>query len=177
MDGSWLGFWIFAGELMVLAMALGRDVGRRSAAPAPPVQPSPARDDRADDALDEDTRFLYEETVRYNDGFVQSIDALDNGLIAIAAGVIGMALFIGDKVGQLHLWERLAMLGILSVAATTCAVAYVRGPKDIGSRLRFIVDFTFDPAQAARRAIAKCAKVGYENSRLCARKRRAALRR
>ncbi|MBV8367575.1 MAG: hypothetical protein JO036_01375 [Candidatus Eremiobacteraeota bacterium] len=175
MNGSWVAFAFFVAELGLLVLALARDLGRREVVPSPPAQPDLDRSDRIEDPLDEDTRFLYGETVRYNDGFVQSIDALDNGLIAIAAGIIGVALFTADKLGQLHPVERIAGLGMLFVSATTCAFAFVHGPRDIGSRLRFVVDFALDPAETTREAIERCALVGDDNARLCARKRRAAI--
>ncbi len=49
-----------------------------------------------DQELDSDTRFLCDVVARDNEAVIQNIDALDNGLIAVAVGVIAAVLFLGD---------------------------------------------------------------------------------
>jgi hypothetical protein len=121
------------------------------------------------EGLDDDTRFLFDVIERRNEGLVQNIDALDNGLIAVAVGLIAIALFGGDKWFVSEPTYRFAGYVLLGESALYALCGYLSiyfvksGAQDVVRLNDFVVDFGFEPVEATNSAIRATANAGEVN--------------
>jgi hypothetical protein len=130
-----------------------------------------ANSDEEDDAegLDDDTRFLFDVIERRNEGLVQNIDALDNDLIAVAVGLIAIALFGADKWFLSEPTYRFAAYVLLGESAACALFGYLSiyfvksGAQDVVRLNDFVVDFGFEPIEATNSAIKATANAGEVN--------------
>jgi hypothetical protein len=103
--------------------------------------------------LDEPTKFLFDVVARDNERVVQNIDAIDSALIAIAVGIIAVALFAGDKFAELNPDDRLDAFVLLGVSAITTIAGYLLRTRELGRLFAFAVDFAAFPQSTAEAVI------------------------
>ncbi|HEV2738107.1 MAG TPA: hypothetical protein VGU66_05960 [Candidatus Elarobacter sp.] len=117
-----------------------------------------------DERLDDDTRFLFDVIARQNEGIVQNIDTLDNGLIAVAVGIIAVTLFAADKWFDLDPILRFAGFFFLIESAVIALLGYLAvsfvgpGTADVVRLRDFAVDFSESAAEATASAIAEATR-------------------
>lgn len=128
--------------------------------------------DRPDDdnaCLSDDVRFLYDVVARQNEGIIQNIDTLDNGLIAIAVSVIAIALFAADKWFDLDPNLRFAGFFFLIESAVIALFGYLTtyftrgGTVDAVLLGEFAVDFADSAVEATSLAISDITRSGKSN--------------
>ena len=114
---------------------------------------------------------MYDVAARFNEMVTSNIDAVDNTLLAVLAGVVAVALLTIDKLRELDPVREQWVFGFLLFAAVCCVVGYVAGRSRVlfderdGIRpQRFIPDFALYP-QAATAAIADLVQAGEMNLR------------
>jgi hypothetical protein len=167
---SLFGFLVFVQEmvlLLVLSLLLRgvRDsdaegvVGHGAQCSPSVTPPSDVTAVDGDEQLDDDMRFLFDVVARQNEGLVQNIDAADNGLIAVAVGIIAITLFTADKWFDLDPNCRFAGFFFLLESAVCIVLGYVTvrfvGAKaeNVAQHTDFAIDFAESPAEATSSAI------------------------
>ena len=180
--GSTLGALLFIQELTLLACLLmraapnadaqaGNESRQTSAESADDEHPSGPEQTAfaVEDDLDDDTRFLFDVVARQNESIVQRIDALDNGLIAVAVAVIVVALFVADKWFDFDPSFRFAGVIFLIESAICALFGYLTmhliggGAEDVVRLDDFAVDFSEARAKATFLAISNITRSGKTN--------------
>jgi len=117
--------------------------------------------------------FVYDVAARFNEMLTSNIDAVDNTLLALLAGIVAVALLTIDKARALETAHEYWVFGLLLAAAVTCVVGYFSGRPLLGfderdgiRPLRFIPDFTVDPQGATAAAIYDLVQAGETNLRV-----------
>ncbi|MDQ6941062.1 MAG: hypothetical protein M3169_00920 [Candidatus Eremiobacteraeota bacterium] len=122
-----------------------------------------------EDDLDDDTRFLFDVVARRNESIIQRIDALDNGLIAVAVAVVVVTLFVADKWFEFDPDFRFACIFFLIESAICALFGYLTtqliggGAEDVVRLDDFTVDFSEARAKATFLAISNITRSGKTN--------------
>jgi hypothetical protein len=173
--GSTFGALVFVQELALLAYFAVRAIRDANVAAhdgALEIEVASAQDrpdDDDDGRLSDDVRFLFDVVARQNEGIIQNIDALDNGLIAVAVGVIAIALFASDKWFDLDPNLRFAGFFFLSESAVVALFGYLTtyfmrdGTIDAVLLGEFVVDFSDSPVETTSLAISDISRSGKSN--------------
>ncbi len=109
---------------------------------------TPDLDEHDDTDLGDD--FAYDVTARFNEVLIANIDATDNALMAILAGIVALGVFTIDKIRELAPQSERVVLALLGTSALSCLIAYTmplplfRTQDGIRPKY-FIPDFTEDP--------------------------------
>jgi hypothetical protein len=170
--GSTFGIVVFVQELALLACCLARYGHGNEAGGDPHQADVECADKRLDDVeehLDDDTRFLFDVVARQNEGVVQNIDALDNGFIAVAVGIIAVTLFAADKWFDLDPNFRFASMLFLCESSVVALCGYLTSyvvlqeEQDIVRLGEFAMDFSESAVKATFSAISDITRTGRAN--------------
>jgi hypothetical protein len=172
--GSTLAFIIFLHELALIPILLMNSSRAGPNDGEPSSDHDSSRIIEADtnnaERLDDDMRFLYDVAARDNEGVVQNIDALDNGLIAVAVGIFAVALFVGDKWFVLEPAYRFVALTLLGESAIIALLGYFSTYLVKATELvrvgELIVEAGLYPKDAIERAITAFIVSGQSNRKV-----------
>ena len=170
--GSTFGIVVFVQELVLLAYCLVhcRHVDAAGdGSPRAEARGAKKSLHNVDQRVDDDTRFLFDVVARQNEGMIQNIDALDNGLIAVTVGIFAITLFTADKWYDLEPNFRFAALFFLGESAVVALGGYLtgyvvgRGESDVVRPGDFALDYADSAAKATSAAIADITRSGKTN--------------
>jgi hypothetical protein len=172
--GSTLAFIFFLHELALIPILLMNSsrAGPNDGEPSSDHDSSRIIEADTDNAerLNDDMRFLYDVAARDNEGVVQNIDALDNGLIAVAVGIFAVALFVGDKWFVLEPTFRFVALTLLGESAIIALLGYFSTYLVKATELvrvgELIVEAGLYPKDAIERAITAFIVSGQSNRKV-----------
>lgn len=156
------GLWRIVLTLFVAA-AVTRGLG---SAHEHPATATPDQNEHDDTDLGDD--FAYDVTARFNEVLIANIDATDNALMAILAGIVALGVFTIDKIRELAPQSERVVLALLGTSALSCLIAYTmplplfRTQDGIRPKY-FIPDFTEDPQGATMRAVRQLSRSGEAN--------------
>ena len=142
-----------------------------------------ARAQRTPDTVAGDDRqrrdqFVFDAAARFNESLIANIDAADNVLTAVLAGVLAVAVFTIDKIRELQIPDKWIALSLLSAATCVCVAGYLTGIawRGVGSRdgvrpKRFIPEFARRSDEATADAIRQLSEACEANLSIRRRKR------